>query len=185
LEDITMTDKGLEAIVFTAEGDMRNALNALQATKAGFGVVNDTNVFRVVDQPHPVAAEKIVRACVVGDIDTACGHMALVFADGFAVSDIIGTLFKVIKGHPMGEDLKLAYMKELGAVHMRVAAGLTSKLQLDGLLAKLAALAPRFPKSGGVAADAGGGSSGDSGGGGVSGGSATAAAAASSSGGGK
>ena len=144
LENITVTDKGLEAIIFTAEGDMRNALNALQATHAGFGLVNDINVFRVCDQPHPVAAQKIVEACVEGDIVTACSHMDQVYADGFAVSDVIGTLFKVIKGHPMSENLKLAYMKELGIVHMRVASGLTSKLQLDGLLAKLADLHRTF-----------------------------------------
>jgi replication factor C subunit 2/4 len=29
-------DDGLEAIIFTAEGDMRYALNNLQATAAGF-----------------------------------------------------------------------------------------------------------------------------------------------------
>ena len=30
------------------QGDMRNALNSLQATHAGFAVVNDANVFKVV-----------------------------------------------------------------------------------------------------------------------------------------
>ena len=123
---------------------MRNAMNSLQATHAGFGMVNDTNVFRVCDQPHPVAAQKIVASCIAGDIDTACNIMNQIFADGFAVTDIIGTLFKVIKGHNMTEEQKLAYMKELGRTHMRVVSGLTSKLQLDGLLAKLVALAPNF-----------------------------------------
>lgn len=36
-EGITWDAKGLEALVFTAEGDMRNALNNLQSTFAGFG----------------------------------------------------------------------------------------------------------------------------------------------------
>ena len=66
---VNSTDKGLEAIIFTAEvngssgkdvlalcemstwllcqGDMRNALNSLQATHAGFAIVNDINVFKV------------------------------------------------------------------------------------------------------------------------------------------
>ena len=142
MEKITVTDKGLEAIIFTAEGDMRNALNALQATNAGFGLVSDVNVFRVCDQPHPVAIQKMVAACVNGDIDTATGLMSVVFKDGFAVTDIVGTLFKVIKGFDMPEDLKLEYMKELGKTHLRIAAGLTSKLQLDGLLGSLASLNP-------------------------------------------
>jgi len=51
IENIKITDSGLEAIVFTSGRDMCNAMNSLEASKAGFGIVNDTNVFRIVDQP--------------------------------------------------------------------------------------------------------------------------------------
>ena len=46
-ESISYESGGLEAIIFTAEGDMRNALNALQSTVSGFGHVNQPNVFKV------------------------------------------------------------------------------------------------------------------------------------------
>lgn len=39
--------EGLEAIIFTADGDMRQALNNLQATFSGFSFVNQENVFKV------------------------------------------------------------------------------------------------------------------------------------------
>ena len=39
--------EGLEAIIFTADGDMRQALNNLQATFSGFRFVNQENVFKV------------------------------------------------------------------------------------------------------------------------------------------
>lgn len=39
--------EGLEAIIFTADGDMRQALNNLQATYSGFRFVNQDNVFKV------------------------------------------------------------------------------------------------------------------------------------------
>lgn len=39
--------EGLEAIIFTADGDMRQALNNLQATNSGFRFVNQENVFKV------------------------------------------------------------------------------------------------------------------------------------------
>lgn len=39
-ERVAFDDSGLESIVFTADGDMRQALNNLQATHAGFGFVN-------------------------------------------------------------------------------------------------------------------------------------------------
>lgn len=40
--------EGLEAVVFTADGDMRQALNNLQATVSGFQFVNQENVFKVL-----------------------------------------------------------------------------------------------------------------------------------------
>lgn len=46
-ENINYEPSGLEAIVFIAEGDMRNALNALQSTVSGFGYVSSVNVFKV------------------------------------------------------------------------------------------------------------------------------------------
>ena len=46
-EKVDYTEDGLDAIIFTAQGDMRQALNNLQSTKEGFGFVNSENVFKV------------------------------------------------------------------------------------------------------------------------------------------
>ena len=59
-EEVPYVPDGLEAVAFTADGDMRQALNNLQATHSGFGFVNQENVFKVCDQPHP----QIVVDCV-------------------------------------------------------------------------------------------------------------------------
>ena len=59
MEHVPRTDDGLEAIVFTAEGDMRQALNNLQSTFAGFGNVDVDNVFKVCDQPHPLIVKVV------------------------------------------------------------------------------------------------------------------------------
>jgi replication factor C subunit 2/4 len=68
-------NEGLEAICFTAQGDMRYALNNLQSTFAGTGFVSADNVFRVVDQPHPLTIQSIIRSCDTGDITTACDQL--------------------------------------------------------------------------------------------------------------
>lgn len=68
-EHVVKTDEGLEAIIFTAQGDMRQALNNLQSTFSGFGVVNSENVFKVCDQPHPLLVKSIVEACLKCEID--------------------------------------------------------------------------------------------------------------------
>ena len=42
-----------QALIFTAEGDMRQALNNAQATQAGFGLISQENVFKARAPPHP------------------------------------------------------------------------------------------------------------------------------------
>ncbi|KAA8522359.1 hypothetical protein F0562_013280 [Nyssa sinensis] len=57
---------------------------------------------------------------------------------GYSPTDIIITLFRIIKNYDMAEYLKLEFMKETGFAHMRICDGVGSYLQLCGLLAKLA-----------------------------------------------
>lgn len=66
-ESLAAEDGGLEALIFTAEGDMRYALNNLQATAAGFDKqVTKENVFKVCDMPHPETIKNVVRLCLKG-----------------------------------------------------------------------------------------------------------------------
>ena len=52
MSDPTQTNDGLEAIAFTAEGDMRKAINNLQATNTGFKKITKQTVFDVCDVPN-------------------------------------------------------------------------------------------------------------------------------------
>ncbi len=49
-ENVEYTEDGMEAVVFTAQGDMRQALNNLQSTHEGFGLVKADNVFKVTNK---------------------------------------------------------------------------------------------------------------------------------------
>lgn len=68
---VQYTQDGLEAIIFTAQGDMRQALNNLQSTHNGFGDVNSKNVFKVCDEPHPMLIKDMLKSCCEGDIRKA------------------------------------------------------------------------------------------------------------------
>ena len=68
-EKIEYDQKGLEAIVYLSDGDMRGALNNLQATVAGCGKVNYDNVFKVCDQPKPEVIQEIIMKAKSGDFE--------------------------------------------------------------------------------------------------------------------
>jgi replication factor C subunit 2/4 len=143
-ENVSYTNDGLEAILFTAEGDMRHALNNFQACvfMSQGSIVNQTNVFKVCDQPHPKILGDIVSACKEGNAGPAVRQMQSLWKTGYSPSDIIGTLFKVVKvSHELPEALKLEFLREIGFTHMRIADGVNTLLQLLGLIGRMSQIA--------------------------------------------
>lgn len=74
-EKVEYNDEGIAALVFSAEGDMRQAINNLQSTNAGFGFVDGNNVFKVVDQPHPIKVQAMIKSCHECRIDEALSSL--------------------------------------------------------------------------------------------------------------
>ncbi|EJD52101.1 replication factor C subunit 4 [Auricularia subglabra TFB-10046 SS5] len=137
-ESVTYNQDGIEALVFTAEGDMRQAINNLQSTFSGFGFVNAANVFKVCDQPHPTMVQKMMRSCKEGNINDAMDHLTALWRQGYSAVDIVVTIFRVVKVFDeLPEYLKLEFIKEIGFTHMKILEGVGTLVQLGGLLARL------------------------------------------------
>jgi replication factor C subunit 2/4 len=136
-EELLYTDDGLEATIFTSQGDMRQALNNLQSTHAGFGYINSENVFKVCDEPHPLLIKEMLTLCTQSNLDSSYAILKGLWDKGYSSHDIITNIFRVCKTHPMAEYLKLEYIKEIGLTHMKIVEGVDSLLQLTALLARL------------------------------------------------
>ncbi|XP_063973646.1 replication factor C subunit 2 [Diachasmimorpha longicaudata] len=136
-ENVSYSDDGLEAIVFTAQGDMRQALNNLQSTHNGFGHVNNENVFKVCDEPHPLLVKEMLNFCAQKDITKAYGVLDQLWKMGYSAEDLITNIFRVCKNLNIDEPLKLNFVKEIGITHLGIVDGLNSLLQLHSLLARL------------------------------------------------
>lgn len=135
-EDVQYTNDGLEAIIFTAEGDMRQAINNLQSTVAGHGLVNGENVFKIVDSPHPLIVKKMLLAETL-DESIDCLRQEL-WAKGYSAVDIVTTCFRVTKNlFQLKESVRLEMIKEIGTTHMRILEGVSTYLQLASMLAKI------------------------------------------------
>ena len=145
-EEVAYTDDGLEAILFTAEGDMRHALNNLQAAhslvKGTGGMVDQKTVFQVCDQPHPTVVREIIDSCQQGELHSAIDNLTKLHNLGYSASDIIGTIFKVTKAHDtLPEGKKLEFLREIGFTHMKISNGVNTLLQLLGLVSRLSDMA--------------------------------------------
>jgi replication factor C subunit 2/4 len=138
LEKLSFTDDGLEAIIFTAQGDMRQAINNLQSTHNGFGHINNENVFKVCDEPHPLLIKQMIENCTEQKLEEAINILSHLWKLGYSADDIITVIFRVCKVAQMPEFIKLEYVKLIGLTHSRICQGLNSLLQLKSLLAQMA-----------------------------------------------
>lgn len=139
-EGVHVSDDGYEALLFTAEGDMRHAINALQAAHAGFGgVVDKAAVYKVADQPHPEVVRTALLHCVAADFDKAQALLISLAHQGYTPADIVSTMFRVLKGSSeFVEAVKLDFMREIGLAHVTTGSeGVNTSMQLAGLVARL------------------------------------------------
>jgi replication factor C subunit 2/4 len=101
-------ESGIEALLFTAEGDMRNALNNLQSVNAGFGILTAENVFKICDQPHPMLVNDMLESCMKNNFSESQKRMDLLLNKGYSTMDIILTLGKVARNFEFGNPLQLS-----------------------------------------------------------------------------
>lgn len=138
IPDKNMTADGVGALLFTAQGDLRQAINNLQAVSNGLGLVNAENVYKIADQPPPTLLTAVLTSCVKGDAKAAANKLSQIWKMGYAGIDIVSTLHKVcISSNNMEPRAKQRFVLEISKMHVRVSAGLSSLLQLHGLVATL------------------------------------------------
>lgn len=133
-KNVEFTDKGIDAIIYTAQGDMRQAINNLQSTYDGFESITEENVFKVCDEPPPVIIQNIVDFCLKSNLDEAEKCLTHLYKLGYCTEDIVSSMFRVVKTHKMPEFTKLEYLKQIGIAQIRVVQGVNSSLQMKGLI---------------------------------------------------
>ncbi|KAG9510812.1 Replication factor C subunit 2 [Fragariocoptes setiger] len=132
---------GIDALLHTAQGDMRQAINNLQSTYDGFGEVTSDNVFKVCDEPPPIMIKDIINHCLQGKLREAEESLVLLYKRGYCSEDLISSIFRVVKAYKteegMTERVKLDYLKSVGTCHIRIVQGVNSLLQLKSLIVSL------------------------------------------------
>ncbi|KAA6374892.1 MAG: putative Replication factor C subunit 2 [Streblomastix strix] len=152
-EKIPYTEAGMGAIIFTAQGDMRQAVNNMQSTFYGFGKVDAESVFKVCDQPHPEIIRRIVDYCVKGQLNEALDLADCLWAKGYSALDIVGTLFYLVPRLSLQEDIKFLILREIGNSQMILLDGCDDQVQLSGLLARICGRAIKMGFGGSQIAD--------------------------------
>ena len=139
-EKVPFNDQGLDAIITISQGDMRQAINNLQLIFNGFQFINEENVFKLCDRPHPLIIKNIFMACREKNISKALIYLQELRNNGFSSSDISISMIETIKTtkqDEISEKIKINFMNEISKTCLIISSGIDSALQLTGCICKM------------------------------------------------
>lgn len=139
-ENVECTDSGLEALVTTADGDMRQAINNLQLTYNGYNRVTEDYVYKLCDRPHPTVIKEIFLSCKNKNINNAVRQMKDIKKNGYSSYDISLSMINVLKMSSfteIDEYRKIQYTDILSKTVIIINKGVNSDIQLTACLASM------------------------------------------------
>ncbi len=138
-EGIELTDDGVDALVYAAAGDMRKAINGLQAAAVMGEVVDEEAVFAITATARPEEVEAMVERAIDGDFTAARATLDDLLTDrGLAGGDVVDQLHRSAWEFDLPERATVRLLERLGEVDYRITEGANERLQLEALLASLA-----------------------------------------------
>jgi replication factor C small subunit len=138
-EGIEVTDAGVDALVYAADGDMRRAINSLQAAATTGDVVDEEAVYAITATARPEEIESMVTDALEGDFARARSTLdTLLTETGMAGGDVIDQLHRSAWEFDLSERETVRLMERIGEADYRIAEGANEQVQLESLLAALA-----------------------------------------------
>lgn len=138
-EKVKMTDKGLDAIYDAFGGDLRRAVNSLQAAASLGRSIDDETVYSVIGRANPVDVRDMITTAMKGDFIGAREKLRdMILKYGVAGSDIIRQIHIEIFRSQLPENWKVKLADVIGEVDFRLVQGADEEVQLSALLARLA-----------------------------------------------
>jgi len=139
-EKVEYDEKALETIYDVTMGDMRKAINTLQAASA-YGKVTIETVFKVLGLAQPKEVRDMLKLALSGKFMEAREKLrSLLVTYGLSGEDIVKQLHRELTSNELQipEELRVLLMDYIGEVEFRIIEGADDEIQLSALLAKIA-----------------------------------------------
>jgi len=146
VEKIDCREDALETIYDISEGDMRRAINILQAA-AAIGTVTVDNVYRVVGLAHPREVRQMIQYALSGNFIEARNQLRKLMIDyGLSGLDVIKQVHREIFSSDIKipDEVRIMIADLAGEIQFRLVEGADDEIQLNAFLARLAYLGKKF-----------------------------------------
>ncbi len=143
-EGLKVTEDGLEALIYIANGDFRKAINALQGAAAFGEVIDAEAIYQITATARPEEIKTLLETALEGRFMEARQILdRLMIEYGMSGEDVVSQLFREITSASIDERLKVMLIDKLGEIDFRLTEGAHDRIQLDAYLAYLATVGKR------------------------------------------
>lgn len=137
-ENVELLEDGFDAIFDICGGDLRKAINSLQAAASLGKPVASETVYSVVGRANPADVHNLIKTAISGDFIEARKKLReMILKYGVAGSDIIKQIHIELFRLEMPEKWKIKLASIVGEVDFRLVEGADEEVQLSALLARL------------------------------------------------
>ncbi len=138
-EGLTVTEDGVDAIKYVAHGDMRRAINALQAAAMIGTEIDMDAIYQITATARPEQMVELIKVSLKGDFMAARSMLDdLLLEEGLSGEDVLIQLHRAVFEVNITERSKLQLMEKIGEVDFRLTEGANERIQLESLLAYFA-----------------------------------------------
>jgi replication factor C small subunit len=137
-EGVKLLDEGLDAIYEVCSGDLRRAINTLQAAASLGKPVDAKIVYSIAGRANPADVQKMIETAMKGNFLEARNQLReMIQKYGVAGSDIIRQIHTEIFRADIPEPWKIKLADIVGEIDYRLVEGADEEVQLSALLARL------------------------------------------------
>jgi replication factor C small subunit len=137
-EKIDLKEDGLNAIAYVSEGDMRKAINALQASSGIGDSITESLVYQVTSRAKPEEIKNMMKVAISGDfISSRKILQSLLLEQGLSGEDIIMQMHRETFNLEVSDKEKVRIVDMIGEADFRLVQGANEFIQLEYLLANL------------------------------------------------
>ncbi|MHA2600611.1 MAG: replication factor C small subunit [Candidatus Thorarchaeota archaeon SMTZ1-83] len=137
-EKVALDATGKDAILYLAEGDMRSAINLLQAASSAGEKVTETVVYAIAGKANPKAIRNMLDLASEGDYEASLENLrSLVYQQGVSPVDLARQMHREVLRMEIPESQKMAILEKTAEAEFRIGEGASGEIQISALLAHI------------------------------------------------
>ncbi len=137
-EGLKMDDKAYNAIIYVSQGDLRKAINILQASASLSKEITEEQIYQVSSQAKPEEIKRLINFALEKKFLEARKNLyALMYDYGMSAEDIVVQIYReIVNSSEIDEETRLKLIEEVANYNFRIVEGANEHIQLEALLAQ-------------------------------------------------